>query len=276
MIRNELNPFWIRPNLNWKHWNNWSVVSVHIKKDNKRIRRILSSPSASKCKNKNLWEAKVSDEATDVLIHFVCDRLMQQMTISQSWNSMTRIQWTWNSGSGRNGTEERRRRWSFRMSWTQYRLCILHLEILNVASYTSWHGLAYKWLRWTQTSKCLQKDLPRAQISKEFFDQFEGKEIFADLVSTEWRSLSYAKSRESYETSSYDGKSIHRLFGYWRDIFSTVVGWVDGYEKRSRNSTLILVKTVDSWFNPDFPNHVPEVISDLHSWSLRIASENTF
>ena len=69
-------PFRVFSNLVRKEWNNWNDVPVHMKKNIKRTHRNLGHPSVQQME-KLFHEAKVSDEATEALKHFSCNRLMQ-------------------------------------------------------------------------------------------------------------------------------------------------------------------------------------------------------
>ena len=74
--RNALRPFWVLTNLGRKDWNKWNDVPVHIKKDIERIHRNLGLPSVQRME-KLFREAKINDEATEALEHFLCDACRQ-------------------------------------------------------------------------------------------------------------------------------------------------------------------------------------------------------
>ena len=190
--RNWLRPMWVLANPGRKDWNNRYVFLVHIKKDIERNRWNLGPPSIQQME-KLCRAVKMSDEATEALKHcscHVCGRLKQpparrQVAIAHAdmFNDVVSMNVNFWKLEELNSREQKT-------------LTILNLVdaasemhiaagVPNQTSHTMWKTFAHGWLRWAGASKCLIVDARRAQISKEFFDQAEGRGIFVDPVPAE-------------------------------------------------------------------------------------------
>ena len=154
-------------NLGRKDWNKLErCPCAHREEHRERIHGNLGHSSAQQME-KLFREAMVSDEATEDLKHCLrdaCSRLNQPHILemkecssreNKTWTTLNIV----DAASG------------------------MHMESRapNQTSHTLWETFTNGWHCWAGAPKFLM-DPHRAQISKQFFDQAEGRGIFVDLV----------------------------------------------------------------------------------------------
>ena len=143
----------------------------------------------------------------------------------------------------------------------------------NQTSNTLWKTLAHGWLRWSGAPNCPYVEPHRAQISRVFFDQAEGRGILADLVSREahWH-LELVENRARYlsvigkgpmEDINIDEADVQQLLEELTDAKSSLV---------QHNGCLLRMGFSDH--HRRFQATFLRTTQICHSWRLRGVSRN--
>ena len=172
--RNESRPFWVLINLGRKDCNNSSDVPVHIKKDVEMIFQNWGHPSVQHME-KLFRKTKMSDEAAEALKH--------RVRCVQSAEATSRSKTDGHCQRCLNGCDL----WKLKERNSREKKTLTVLDIQScksdIAHAMEDHRERMASLGWR--AKMSQSGSSSCQISKDIFDQVEGRGIFADPVPAE-------------------------------------------------------------------------------------------